>query len=450
MNMDRDYIYHGVSGLYHPSFFQMEIDHEASLEKLSELPDPILETYLHEYVHFLQNISTTFGLTNACYVVEFMKYAAKEIKFTYGEEFPIPLPLKQEQEHKVFENEKLMRAYSGTSRMPDENLWIKVVNQIDRSKEKYSVGAGVEVDIPKITVHYLDSENKDREFVFGATCIIENMAFLIERMSIKQHKQLADIPYHAAELIAYHFYPEFAKEPLNVLALCDASLFSFHPADLFVNTLKYMFEKHWLPEKPMDVYDLCKKFLKVDYQGATDIFELYAVQKDAAIRELQSYFTNDEFKDNKKWIEVVLNKAFELRVKWPSFMLDLAVSGPPKQNKVFATLIHDIGTPQVTNLLGADYFYHPDIASHDFRPYAFVAISQIFKILNREQTGCGIRHSCQLNAESQGMQDYTDDRCNRPWERSNDKLLCPFAQIWKMWELTGKRPNFGNAIGNFY
>ncbi len=371
-------IYFGVTGLYRPSFFQMEINHEHPLNDIAKLPDHILETYLHEYVHFLQDISTTFGLTNACYVVEYMKFAAQEIRQSYGDTFPIPLPLKPSVQNKVYENTQLMQIYAGTSRMPVDNLIIEEIKNIKRTQVNIPISSTDFKLVPQIIVYYIDSNRQHRDFFFGATCIIENMAFLIERLCFKKDKFLSDIPYHAAEMIAYYQYEEFAKNPLNMLALCDVSLFSFNPGDLFVCALKEMKEKNWLPKTPLDIYAFCKEFFKLNYETARNIFELYEIQQKEAIKELGDYFTIDEFKDNKKWVELIIQKAAEFRQKQPSFIIDLAVNGNPRQNNIFAILIKEIGVPQITNAVGESYFYHKDAANYNFHP---IFLLQLIKFL---------------------------------------------------------------------
>ena len=49
---------------YRPSFFHMKIDLPVDLGDLNEITDATFALYLHEYIHFVQDISTIYGLMN--------------------------------------------------------------------------------------------------------------------------------------------------------------------------------------------------------------------------------------------------------------------------------------------------------------------------------------------------------------------------------------------------
>ncbi len=386
--------YFDASGLYRPSFFQIEIDTEYSLDNLDQVPDGVFATFLHEYVHFLQDISTTFGLLNAEFVVNYLKYCSKEINDSNAIQFQIPIAIKQEPEHTVYENSRLMKFYSGTSNhfhLPYE------ITHIERTKTDLQLNPEQIARLPKVQVHYTDKDGKSKAFQLGSTIIMENMASLLQRIFMRDFEKFwpSTIPYHGAELVAITIYPEFAKDPINSLLLCDACLFTFNPGDLFYLILTDMERKKWLPKSPIEIYDYCNTFIKFKHKGTSTLFELYELQKNKATKELQDYFTNDYFEGNKKWIQLIIDSAYDLRKERPLFIHDLAVGG----KKVFAEILKTIGTPQITNLLGKTHFYHPQQQAHRFHPYGFGAINELFKIFNGESKGCKMRHVCQFSAD---------------------------------------------------
>ena len=60
-------------GYYEPSFFRL---HVSTTEKLSDLDALSIENksvFIHEYVHFLQDLTTSFGLINLCNIVNIQK-----------------------------------------------------------------------------------------------------------------------------------------------------------------------------------------------------------------------------------------------------------------------------------------------------------------------------------------------------------------------------------------
>ena len=419
----------------------MKVDTIFSLKKLTDLSDEVLSVYLHEYVHYLQDISTTFGLMNASWVVEYMKYSAEKIRKNYEEKFPVPLPIVKEDYHKVYENNLIMNVYAGTN----IRLTELVITEIEREIFNVSID-GVNKPLPKVKIHFKDSYGSSTSFFFGATCVIESMAFLIETNCCGELFGASTIPYKSAQAVAEFGYPEFSASALNIIALCDASLFAFHPGDFFVSCLRDMQKKNWLPKEPEEVYDYAntfsKTFLNVAYDGANDLEQLYEQFSKNAVKELQGYFTIDLFNDTKKWIEIIVDSAFKIRKENPYIFLELATSGNPRNNKVFTKLIRELGTPLVLNSNGEGTFYHPKENEYNFYPYALAAVSEVFSMLTTRRSSCSLYGFCKESSLLQNIPDYTDERCRiSPWKKVTDDPLCPYGQIWKMWDLAERTPD---------
>lgn len=60
-------------GLYNPSFFKITLKTGEELPKEDPKNSLVSEitgaAFLHEYIHFLQDITTSSGLNNFCYIV---------------------------------------------------------------------------------------------------------------------------------------------------------------------------------------------------------------------------------------------------------------------------------------------------------------------------------------------------------------------------------------------
>lgn len=63
-------------GLYSSSFLKMYLNTDENLENIFALSDPTSAAFLHEYVHFLQDITTIYGLQNSVHVVQYIKYVS--------------------------------------------------------------------------------------------------------------------------------------------------------------------------------------------------------------------------------------------------------------------------------------------------------------------------------------------------------------------------------------
>ena len=66
-------------GLYMPTFLKMHIETKGSLENLGNINERDSSIFAHEYIHFLQDISTYYGLANLCIVVDYVKYCCHQV-----------------------------------------------------------------------------------------------------------------------------------------------------------------------------------------------------------------------------------------------------------------------------------------------------------------------------------------------------------------------------------
>ena len=66
-------------GCYYPAFFFMELNTDEEIADLNKVTTATLSTFHHEYVHFLQDITTSYGLMNICHVVDHQKLINERI-----------------------------------------------------------------------------------------------------------------------------------------------------------------------------------------------------------------------------------------------------------------------------------------------------------------------------------------------------------------------------------
>ncbi|WP_146090639.1 hypothetical protein [Aureitalea marina] len=90
-----------IRGFYRPHFLSIFINGEfdVDLEKMSQKD---LGTFVHEYTHYLQNISTVFGLRNSVY---FFRYLFEVKQFVHQNQ-SINIPLKEFEISKALEEGK--------------------------------------------------------------------------------------------------------------------------------------------------------------------------------------------------------------------------------------------------------------------------------------------------------------------------------------------------------
>ncbi|MFY7943609.1 MAG: hypothetical protein ACOVNZ_03470, partial [Crocinitomicaceae bacterium] len=251
----------------------------------------------------------------------------------------------------------------------------------------------------------------------------------------------------SANIVVNVIYPDFGKDVLNVIALCDASLMLFNPGMYFYDMLIHMRNANWLPNSPDEVYNYVEQNVVFNFNGKTTIKELFEYVKPLAVDSLCDYFTSTEvFKDNKIWIRNTIENAGNFRVKLPHFMIDVTIVGDIKRNPFFAALFEILGTPFYTNQNQMGWFYS-SLSKQGIKlaPELMFAVQQIYELLSKpwedRSTLCTMLHFCQKSCEIRGVEDYTNYHCRvSPWERSHDPnpKLCPLGALWKSWGLQGK------------
>lgn len=414
-------------GLYTTHFFKMHVETPSSLEDLSSLDPRAAGTFAHEYLHFLQDISTPFGLMNLSIVVNYIKFCCWQINLNQGKEFQVPIIPSSKDHFNLSKNLDLRRIYLGDSA------------SINRKIDNYEL---VNSDV----FHPQDLINPIKkvvitigtdQLVFGGGCIMESMAHIAEEFVSSDQISAPIFPYKSAEYLVGQMHPELNNNRLNVFALCDCSLFTDNPGYNFYVALNKMKEDSFIPTDPKDVYNYCNNILESSNSLFTNYDQVFTTAKD----QLSDYFTSEDWWAVKDWINHILDEIFKIRKSNISFMLDL-MGGNFINNRPFISIINKLGFPVTTNM-NQEMFYGPptDLKIKIEHMDLFWAINQCYRIFIGKRDGCKMKAFCKGSCDYHSIEDYTDERCNtQPWTRSSDSVICIFAHVWKTWGLEGKNP----------
>lgn len=421
-------------GFYLPSFLRIHIETNENLQDLNTLKDNDGATYLHEYIHFIQDITTTYGLQNIERIVDYMKYVNNfVVKLPKESTFDVPI-IPDSSAGNVYTNYKLNKIYDGNG---DEDA-AEFIDYRYCSK-KVTIGSTTE-DMRYIKVRYKTSK-EEKFFVFGAECIVESMAWIIETEcypnNLHSSDQPPDLPYKSAEKLVELIFPEFGHDRLNILALCDASLRTFHPGDFFYQTLLHIKDKGFRVCSPEDVYKICDT-VTVKYHGRKiKSDELFLEKKKEAIKQMQDYFNAPRFDSLKNWLEKMIDTAAEFRRLHPTFPLEIARNGKIPTNTSFHNFYSKVGSPLVTNNRGETTIHDPH--SHSGNPVRYTSIWAIHQIYS---VFWGHRQSCELVGLCCSSGVPIDMRCaHKPWQRHSE-LNCAFGEMWRHWGLADYTPQF--------
>ena len=226
MVMNKEQIEKELRGYYRTGCFNIYLrgSFNPVLEKM-EKED--LGTFLHEYVHFLQNISTPYGIFEA----NAHNLQAVET-FMEVENLPeIEIPY-----HPNFSDELQKRI-----------LWLKFMNgdPVSESVSCINVDAGKEMMFgimdcncrgrkgKNVALRFFDTCGKEHQRMIGALDIKESMAAAYQSL-IDPDASHPDIPYDLLRLFCVQNFPTIGKDIKKFICLCYTALFNLQPAYQFI------------------------------------------------------------------------------------------------------------------------------------------------------------------------------------------------------------------------
>lgn len=178
---------------------------------LYQLSEGDLSVFIHEYIHFLQDISSYCLINNAYFYSEYIHTALNYIYKIPGKYFEIPLHMPRNITN-VDANEFINKTCFGASEEIDTLFVIKVKLQEEPFPYK---GVGLRCIEKRIIV------TPNKEIHFGYLAVMESMAYIMESLMSHPRSSPYDYPYMSAQLVTENVYPAFGKDILNILALCD-------------------------------------------------------------------------------------------------------------------------------------------------------------------------------------------------------------------------------------
>lgn len=423
-------------GFYEPGFLHLRVNTDHDISNLNELSrnkdtQKYFSTFLHEYIHFLQDVTTTSGLMAANFYIEFIKDINWTIRHDGKSEFKVPVDITNT--NNIQANLRLREIYRGETKGSELVKYDRYTIEYLEVEDKN----GKKVKPPKYKIHYHDLKTREaKNFYFGYACLKEYMAHTIQKKYMPETKH-GDIPYQIAEQIVNTEYPAFGNDSMLIVALCDASLMCFNPAQMFFNTIERMKDKGFTPKSTSDVYNFAFKDLKFRGEIGTEtvesLFQKIVVQID---KHFYDALRSDLFLPNYNWLKHILTQAKSLRQTNPDFITELVLE-EGKLSPKFYDIFRSLGTPFFTNTIEKGGFVHPnDLKTIPIQPYQLLVFKQIINVFNGHQH-CSLYDFCKTRPDK----DITNNHCKTaPWKRATEADLCPFAQLWRTWGLTNEIP----------
>lgn len=375
---------HKLLGYYVPAFFEMHIDTESEDMIINQMPIEDATVLFHEYIHFLQDISSYYGLSRIYAYSEYLHKMICEICNLSQADFQIPMTLLHSNDNVKLNNDLIRLAEGDVGDKATFSITDVKISE-DKLEENVHLRA-----VPSVMLEFSD----DDIATFGAGAISESMAYLLERLcSPNGYKASPEYPYMAAEKVASFYDEEFAKDKLKILALCDMSLMCSNPGACFVRVMKNIKNKELLFASPEAIYDYFYESKTVKVTGEeTSLIDAFVALQNTVVQCLKSYLKIEEInKSYYAWIDSIANFVIDWRQNDKYFLLTMARHNELFTSNCFGYCVKKIGTPLMSNNIPGCYFKIPideEYTESNMDVEYFKAIYQIESLLSKGKVSC--------------------------------------------------------------
>ncbi len=425
-------------GWYEPSFFKLHIATDETLDNLDALSYQSKSVFIHEYVHYLQDITTSFGLINICNIVNIQKAINSHIR---QQPVSFDIPLIWEDTHPEVEQISLsFDAYWGGQGDSKYDSFSFIEGFCVRD----SFVEGFETEIPYLVVKYIRCGKKE-ECVFGAFELMESMAHSIENMLFEK-VSAPEYPYKFVRNIVQHIYPEYADDVVFQVIMSDIALNTYHPGKFFYEMLSRLAKDKFRYVSYRDLYDYANDYKFNDKNGKKFTFySLFEKSAKDAAESFADYYTIPNFDDVRTWGNRVIANAIKLKRDDPYYWISI-LEKPTKLERVTAfskTFLPIFGTPLLANNLDDYLFFQTDLFQGDIDNLSsLLGIKEIQEYVRGKKNSCSLQGFCNKTNPAMSMMN-----CKYPWKvfegkDSSKVVLCPFTMMLKAWEIYDKKPNF--------
>jgi hypothetical protein len=412
--------FYDTNGYYEPNWFHMYISNFKDPDLNFEVCDNSqLGLYIHEYSHYIQNITTVSGVRNA--INYFKSIHNLRLKLSQMEVIKLPLPediliesmLDQRKKYFKFKGVNNFNNTSGYSRF--DTSVIKI-NLNDKEEE-----------ILNISFYDSNGSNPIGNIELGSLCIKEGMARALQK-TFDPNVKHPFYPYLISEILIDQYCPSIKDSHYKIAALSNLALNYENSGIHFFRLLNEFNQAHeYLTFKDFIKKELFDKKIEINGKPGNSIKDVLIF----SIKELRSVlkvFLNSEL----KYINDLLDNLELIEKDGVIEFYDILNANNLTNIEKLVELKAIYGIPVVQLFNGTLVFPF----ANDEIPSELIELMSIktltYRLFEIEQnTTCRFYLFCQ-----NGIDDITDHNCHeRQWLR---KTECPMSQVIKYWDIGHK------------
>lgn len=416
-----------VEGRYYPGTFILGIDKEfyEGME-YSSFSSEEMATFAHEYIHYLQDISTLQGAMLFQHRAKLFQLhiatAQNESNVCIPivlENCGIPNAYAQTELLSFYEGGKLEKKIHHINRIKIENE--ELLDEILKTQSDYRGES-----IPQVSIYYNDELYPT---ILGYNYIFESMAYLIERYCFGAEERINEFPYNACEMVCKQIYPELLNHPEFLVAICELALMHEHSGIQFYFILKH------LNDSMIDFSNINELKYYLDNTMSEYIKKQKTINQ-ALIENID--FMYPFHVPDIKLANIYIKTMFEAGYRWREqnhfFITDIFMEkNPVNEIKRWMNLF-----PMPMFLDGISREFYGAFESLSIIP---VPLS-ILEYFSNPKEGCPLMEYCKYS----GIANVDINICkNKPWEHCKKSELCPLALYFIVYRLDKKKFNIINA-----
>ncbi len=419
---------------YFPSFYNIYINTSKTLsEMFGSDKEPEL---FHEYLHFYQDIATTFGLQNSSHVLNKIKdmyHYVKKIASERNETIKLPLTGFDKESTDI--NLSLFKLYLQYTKKEVIST-TELLESPVKKEELIKTSDGQEYPVPvwEITTTDFDKYN------FGAHAIMEGICHNLQKEIYGIIEPYIQAPYNLSKMIWDYMLPDQKNNLKAFIDLSEVSLMHLMSGSVFVETLiKVQNSEIRIDE---NFYQTICALWKTETPKEMDIYENFDNAYTTLLDDIKGTLTSPLYNWFIQWLKQELKIGYELRFsKRPVFssLLFLKNLNKEERTKWLSKQFNDNGYPPVRNSDGHIFCHQMnDIMGYLSILGSIVMSSTYDCLVKQEFEGCTLKENCiAVNEQSPNIKLPVDDNCTlQPWCKKESDVMCPFAGVWNTWGLT--------------
>lgn len=425
--------YHKTLGFYCPSLFYIYLAGKGRLKDIKKWDEEQQCTFLHEYIHYLQDITTTQGLINMYRIGEYLRYVTTVAKDPVKDEIHVPVDPINATGYNLKNNWQLSDWTFGERTkvvaFQKYNIILKGTITDDITKDQLDVN-GVSLDCS-------DKIDNIVKVEFGTLQMMEGMAKEVEELAYPTRKGLSPYnPYYIGRDVANSIINGIGGNGDTMIALYDLALQSSIPGYTFVC---YLEEKAKLGYNATTLTAdvIYKELLSANtnhcHLGQVKFQTVYENSMSLASGVIRE-FTGGlwVYRHIDVWYNTILNRGQYIRLQYPRLFIDLGKQGNIITGALFNELLDFMGTPLISN---ENCVYESKAprkvsmwTSEMADVYAMVQTQEVFVSSGKFQ--CTLKDYC-ANKKCWIWKHKVDVKCDtEPWSRMTRFNRCPFCQWW--------------------